>query len=438
MGRKPSHHADLQALTATVTGLKVASAMGPMWWLVALSGLAFAQPAPAPPTTAPTPTPTPPGADRPVRVIPAPKGFIDDPIAVDGEGARLAFIRTDSASFARLEIVDLRSGAPRASFAVGDPQQLFERVVFAGASGGIVVITRDPGSDRRSAQHFSPEGRALGHAGPATDFGVTTRGERAYLVSWDRRTLASGATTYVVGQHRLDGLTRSGKPRGYTVGKDGQLAQPAMKMLGWQDGYSQIVGQKAGAYDKAKDFRQPDRAAVIDALDGRTVVDADIGDLMAWATGNLLRRQRPNRSLFVVLSDGEDAVLLSDPFGRRVELALAGTFSHYDPRTLTEQEDPGGRTLYFSFETDPLHPEALARRKAEPAFIDVYRARMRAPPDAKAAPAVETRRLVRAALGDRRAAWAASEAYVILLRKHKSFSRGGNELEVYEVATSLK
>lgn len=410
-------------MTRAAAGLKVASAMGvaAAIWLMAWAAPTAEAPAPSPDAE----------AAKPAFVIKPDKGFIDDPFALEGgaQGGRLAIIRTDSASFARVQVVDLRTGATQQSFGIGDPQQLFERVLFAGA-GGIVVITRDPATDRRSAQHFR-DGKALGHAGPATDFGLTSRGERDYLVAWDRRTLTSGATTFVLAQYRLDGLTRVGRPRAYTLAKDGTLERPPLKFLGWQDGYSQLVGQKPGGYDKAKDARQPDRATVVDALDGSTVLDADISDVLAWTYGNQLRRQRGNRSLFTVIADEQDAVHLVDVFGRRIPLTLTGTFSHYDLRSLEEQEDAARRTVYFSFATDPLHPEALARRKAAKTFLDIYRARMRSAPDARSAPAVETRRLVRVPLGDRPASWVASDGFVALLRKHKSFSRGGSELEVY-------
>lgn len=421
-------------LTPAARGLKVAGAMGVTAATYVLAWVAAAAAAaPAPPAGAADQ-----GGDaaKPAFVFKADKGFIDDAFALD-QGGRIAILRTDSASFARLQVVDLRTGATRHSFDVGNPQQLFERVLFAGPGGGIVVITRDPATDARSAQHFTAEGKALGHVGPATDFGLAARGGREYLVAWDRRALTSGATTYVLSQHRLDGLTRVGKQRGYTIAKDGTLARPPLKFLGFQDGYSQLVGQKPGGYDKAKDVRQPDRAAIVDGLDGQLILDADIADVLAWAYGNQLRRRRPNRSLFAVVSDEQDALHLVDVLGRKVPLSLAGTFSHYDPSSLEEQEDGASRSLYFSFAVDPLHPEALARRKADKTYLDVYRARVRGAPDARTPPAVETRRLVRAPLGDRPASWVAqmgeNAGFVALLRKHKSFSRGGTELEVYAV-----
>src|SRR4051812_35578034 len=191
---------------------------------------------------------------KPTFVLKPEKGFIDDPFAVDGSSARLALLRTDSASFALVEIVDLNTGKTRRAFAAGNPQQLFDRVLFAGGDDtGIVLVTRDSVTSRRSAQYFGADGRPLGLVGPVTDFGTITRGGVSYLVAWDRRTAASGQTTYTVAQYKLEGLAKVGKPRAYVINKDGTLAQPAMKVVTWQDGYSQLVGERPGGYDKKKD-----------------------------------------------------------------------------------------------------------------------------------------------------------------------------------------
>jgi len=362
---------------------------------------------------------------KPTFVLKPEKGFIDDPLAIDGASARLALLRTDSASFALVEIVDLNTGKTRRAFAAGNPQQLFDRVLFAGGDDlGIVLLTRDSVTSRRSAQYFGPDGRPMGMVGPVTDFGTTTREGVPYLVSWDRRTAASGQTTYTVAQYKLEGLAKVGKPRAYVINKDGTLAQPALKIVTWQDGYAQIVGERPGAYDKKKDARQPSKAAVLDALGGEIVSEAEIGDVLGWTVASQMRRTRLNRTLLPVITDEQDGIQVIDAVGHRTPLKLGTPVQNYERKSLLEQEDPAGKALFFSLSLDPLNPDALGRKKADKPYLDLYRV----PMEGKAP---ESTRVLRVGLDERPVTWVVGGRYVALLRKHKSFSRGGNEIEGY-------
>jgi hypothetical protein len=369
---------------------------------------------------------------KPAFVLKPQKGFIDDPFAIDAASGRLALLRTDSASFALVEIVDLQTGKTRRAFAAGNPQQLFDRVLFAGGDDtGIVLVTRDSTTSRRSAQYFGADGRPLGLVGPVTDFGTTTRGGQRMLVGWDRRTAPSGQTTYVVAQYQLEGLAKVGKPRAYTINKDGTLADPALKVVTWQDGYAQLVGERPGPYDKKKDARQSARAVVLDVLAGTIVSESEIGDGLGWTVASQMRRTRVNRTLLPVITDEQDAVQLLDATGRRWPLDLkpaGGVVQNYDRKSLLEQEDSAARALYFSLSLDPLNPDALGRQRVDKPYLDLFRAQVVA--EGKAP---ETTRLLRIALDQRPVTWVVAGRYAALLRKHKAFSRGGNEIELYAI-----
>jgi hypothetical protein len=362
---------------------------------------------------------------KPAFALKPDKGFIDDPFAVDAATGRLALLRTDSASFALLEIVDLKTGRTRRAFAAGNPQQLFDRVLFAGGeAGGMVVVTRDSLTSRRSAQYFGADGRPQGMVGPMTDFGTAVRDGVTYLVGWDRKTAPSGETTYFVAQHKLEGLARVGKTRAYTINKDGVLAQPPLKVVTWQDGYSQIVGERPAGNDKQKDVRTPGKAAVLDAFSGNVVSESEIHDLLGWTVASQLRRTRLNRTLFAVLTDEQDGMQLIDGMGARTPLALGVPVQNYERKSLIEAEVAaagGARSLYFSLSLDPLNPEALGRQKVDKPYLDLFRTRS----------AGETTRVLRVAIDDRPVTWVVDGGYVALLRKHKAFSRGGNEIEVH-------
>jgi hypothetical protein len=373
---------------------------------------------------------------KPTFVLRPQKGFIDDPFAIDGDSARLALLRTDSASFALVEIVDLKTGKTRRAFAAGNPQQLFDRILFAGGDDtGVVLVTRDSVTSRRSAQYYGPDGRPLGMIGPVTDFGTIRRGGVPMLVAWDRKTASNGETTYTVSQYRLEGLARAGKPRALTINKDGTLAQPPLKVVTWQDGYAQIVGEKlpaaAAPGDKDKDKEKekkdaPRKAMVVDALTGAVASESEIGDSLGWTVASQLRRTRLNRTLLPVITDEQDRVQLIDAAGRRLPVDLGAPVQNYLRKSLLDQEDPANRLLYFSLSLDPANPDALGKQKIDKPYLDLYRVAVDA--DGKRA---ETTRVLRASVDERPVTWVVGGRYAALLRKHKTFSRGGNEIEGY-------
>jgi hypothetical protein len=231
-----------------------------------------------------------------------------------------------------------------------------------------------------------------------------------------------------VAQHKLEGLAKVGKARAYTINKDGTLTEPAMKVVTWQDGYSQIVGERPVAYDKKKDVRQPGKSAVYDVLAGAFVSEADITDVLGWTVASQMRRTRLNRTLLPIITDEQDGVQIIDAVGRRTPLNLGAPVQNYDRKSLLEQEDSAGRTVYLSLALDPLNPDALGRQKADKPFLDLYR--IQVPADGKTP---ETTRLLRVTIDERPVTWVVGGRYVAFLRKHKAFSRGGNEIEAHEL-----
>jgi hypothetical protein len=377
---------------------------------------------------------------EPRFVIKVGKGFIDDPLALDVESGALAVLLTDAASFARIDLIDLASGKPRKSIAVGDPQRQFERIAFAPGGRGVVLVSRDAGSGRRSAQYFDAQGKPARLVGPAADFGVARQDGQSYLIAWTKSPSNKGGELVQVSRHRLDGLGRVGPISSYLVSQNHDLIHPPMRAIDWQNDYTEIVGLRPGEYDKEKDIRLPDRAAVLDATTGKWKWEAVIGDVYAWAAASDLRRKMPGRSLFVRFSPDATIFDLVDFQGRRGRLQLPVALRYYDPTTLQDRQlaDTG---LLFSLAIDPLHPEALARRKKDPSYLDLYwvvpdAARFQGPAG-QGTLQLKIERVLRAPMDERPAAWVASGGYAAVLRKHKSFSRGGAELELFSLEREL-
>jgi hypothetical protein len=433
-GPKPTRHAS-SLLSDWASGLALpAAGLAGLVILVGLTVTAVAQPSEAPP-------PVPGGAPAQSRFsIKTERGFIDDPFALSPKSRSLAVLLTDAASFARIDVIDLETGRPRRTVALGDPQRVFERVIFAEDGAGLVLLSRDGGSGRRSAQFFDGNGKPAGLAGPATDFGIATRDGERFLIGVTRTTVPAGVA-FNITRYRLSGLGRVGKSRTLVVTKAHELRAPPLKSVSWQDGHAVVVGLSPGSYDKARDIRLPDQAAVFDVLGGSFVWKAEIADVVAWATATELRHKFDGRSLFAVLAADSKSFELVDWLGRRGALDLPVPLRYYDPSSLVELEDAATPSLFFSLAIDPLHPEALARRKKDPAYLDLYWARPAAAkgnlPASKDPLRPAVTRLLRALIDERPTTWSAGGSYAAVLRKHKNFSRGGNLLEVFPIEATV-
>jgi hypothetical protein len=371
------------------------------------------------------------------------RGFIDDPFALSPKSRSLAVLLTDAASFARIDIIDLETGRPRRTIALGDPQRVFERVIFAEDGAGVVLLSRDAGSGHRSAQYFDGNGKPAGIVGPASDFGVITRDGERFLIGVTQTPVPAG-TAFNLGRYRLAGLGRVGKSKTVVVTKTDDLRAPPLKSVSWQDGNAVLVGLSPGGYDKARDVRVPDQGAVFDVLSGTFTWKGQISDVVAWATASELRHKLGGRSLFAVLAADAKSFELVDWLGRRGSLDLPVPLRYYDPSSLVELEDAATPSLFFSLAIDPLHPEALARRKKDPSYLDIYWARPAAAKPGLAAGAADkdpmrpaVTRLLRALVDERPTTWLAAGSYAAVLRKHKNFSRGGNLLEVFPIEATV-
>jgi hypothetical protein len=406
--------------------------------LVAAVAAISAARAQTPPGPATPPVPGGPPAQSRFSIH-AEKGFIDDPFALSPKSRSLAVLLTDAASFARVDVIDLETGRPRRTVALGDPQRVFERVLFAEDGVGLVLLSRDAGSGRRSAQFFDGNGKPAGLVGPAAEFGVAVREGERFLIGLSRTTVPAGEA-FTVARYRLAGLGRVGKSKTVVISKSDELRAPPLKSVSWQDGHAVIVGASPGGYDKARDVRVPDQAAMYDVLAGNFTWKGDIADVVAWATASELRHKLDGRSLFAILAADNQSFELVDWLGRRGTLDLPVPLRYYDASTLVELEDAATPSLFFSLAIDPLHPEALARRKKDPSYLDIYWARPAAAKSNQAnkeplRPAIS--RLLRALVDDRPTTWLAAGSYAAVLRKHKNFSRGGNLLEVFPLEATV-
>ncbi len=359
------------------------------------------------------------------------EGFFDEVFGIDDAGKQLAVIRGDGATYSKIEIYDLEARPPKltASFDPPNKNLIVSRVELLPPGKGVVLIGRDKPDDSAPLTAFlvDTSGKVAAKVGPVTAFGRppddgTPRA--ALLVAFDRKPGARGAeASYAVTPYTLATLAPAGKGRVYKTDLAGELKAPPVRFIGFYDGYTRILGERAGAYEKAEDVRGHPKRTVVDALTGKTVSETEITDPVGWAITGQLRRDKPGQSLFVDLNQDGSGVDVIDAMGKKMPASLAVPFHLYDPRTLVFEEGPAPNRLSFGIAVDPLNPEAIKRKKAELPMLDLYAADT-ADGMVRARGRVFTPRPV---------TYRVRAHTLVVLKRFKSFARGGDEIQVFEL-----
>jgi hypothetical protein len=361
---------------------------------------------------------------EPVHAIKPVEGYFDEAFAMDQGGARLWAVRTDGATFAKLELIDLETGKTTSSFDLPAGQPPIERLEPLPDGKGVVVIAREGKADApvQTAQLIDAAGRPGAKVGPAQAFGRPSGQD--VLIAFDRKAGArEGDFVYTIAPYKLETLAAVGKPRVYKT-VDGVLKTPPFRVLDFVDGYGKAVGERPRAYDKKADVRQPPKMATLDTLTGKIVSEAEIGDVMAWTEASRLRMRHPGRSTFAELNKDDAGVDVVDSMGGKKSAELVAPFGLYDAKTLTDQEGPEAGTFFFGIAIDPLNPEAVKRTKPDLPMLDIYSVKDTKNADAKMRGRIFVPRPV---------TWRAGYGKAVVLKRFKSFTRGGDELQVYKL-----
>ena len=366
---------------------------------------------------------------RHVLKPPSGDGYFDDVFAIDADGKRIALIRTDAATFSKLELFEVASGKPVGGFALPS-EGLFpvEMEILAG-NAGVVIVGREKHDDLAPlyAFRFDGAGKPSGKIGPATAFGrppADGTGRARLLVAFTRKLGTKGAeATFTVAPYDVTTMAPAGKPRVHKVDVSGELKPPGVRYIGFFDGYTRLLSERPGDYDKKADVRQQSKMAIIDAISGKVEKEGPIADIVGWAQTGQLRQQHLGRSVFVELNEDGSGVDVVDAMGKKQPATLAVPFHLYDPKSLRVDEGPTPGQLTFGIAVDPVNKDAVARQKADLPMLDVYSAN------------VETgsAKLRGRVFVPRPVTWRSRGDVLVVLKRWKSFSRGGDELQVYDL-----
>ncbi len=244
---------------------------------------------------------------EPAHVLKPTEGYFDEAFALEPGGARLYLVRTDGATFAKLEVVELANGKTTSSFDLPKDETAVERLEPLPDGKGVVVVSRAGTAEAPAlvATLIDGAGKAGVKVGPALAFGRPSAPPQDLLLAFERKRGAHDVdVTYTITPYKLDTLAPVGKPRTYkTVA--GELKNPPFRVLDFVDGYASAVGERPRVYVKKDDVREPARMATLDTLTGKITQEAEIADLLAWAQAGTLRARHPGRASFPLW--GQDA-----------------------------------------------------------------------------------------------------------------------------------
>lgn len=392
--------------------------------LIGLPGIALAAPSPAPVHG--------PGLLPAAHVLRPTEGYYDDVFSLDATGQHLCAIRTDGATFSKIEIVDLASGAITGMVDLGNSDQVPESVELLPDGKSVLLVVRDSVTQRVWASVVDGGGRPVAKTPLLTSFGRASVGdgtstEEPVLVGLEKRgggpTDFGGEVSYTVSAFRLANLAPVGKPQNYRIGPGNALRGSDVNVVGFFDGFSRLLGERTGGYDKKQDFRRPTRAVVLDTLTGKVAAEKEIPDVFAWTRTTKKRAAQPNRTAFAQVNQDLTGLEVLDPSGEKLPVPLAVPFRLYDPTSVKDQEGPEKQTLYISVAVDPVNPDAVARKKTDLAVLDLYAVDL----------GTHKSRHRGRILLPRPVMWKAGHGKLVVLKRFKSFSRGGDELDLYDL-----
>ena len=385
------------------------------------AGSAFAQipqggaPAPVPPRPSVAPLV---GATELIKLT-APAGFIDDIVAT--EEGRIAYVVTQLGTKTELhvythltkkeEVVDITAVTlqPVAVALVG------QRAFVVGAT--------DNGNQIAALVELRPVGKKLAGAvvykiGPANAITLINR-DGKQRVALDKVTPTNGGTRHDVEVVAIETGKRVGAAKALELDGSDKNEKLGFKVNHWSDGMTRAHGIKAGEWDRKENQRAPDVEATYDVLTGKFSDKKKIEDLFEQRR-RFQALVEGNKRLDFVRLDIKGLELWRG--GKAKPLELDQPLTNYDTKSMQGIVNADG-SAWVILKMDPVNADAVARKKADPEYVDIFRVTADGKGTRKArvlAPGVRFRFGV---VGDK--FW--------LIERNNGFERGGKSLALYTI-----
>lgn len=358
---------------------------------------------------------------QPVLTVTAPRGFIDDVVAIDGD--RVGYVIADGTTSAALHVATVgKSDEQIVDISTISLQPT--TIAFVGERAFVVGVAEDKQvaglvelSDKIKRK---PAGTVLYRLGPAEHISLVVR-DGKQRVAVHRQDEKTGTTTHTVELVALETGRRQRLGKPLVVDAGGHDKRLDFTINHWGDGYTRVYGIKAGEWDRKEDQKAPDQEGALDLLTGK-LERTKITDLFDQKRRFSALADAGGRLDFARLSPDQTQVELWRAGQRRV-LELDQKLSDYDPKSLQGVVNPDG-TGWLALKVDPVNAEAVARKRADPEYLDVFQIGA----DGKA---VRKARVL--SKGIRHRFGPAGTQRFWLIERNAGFERGGKSLTLYQL-----
>ncbi len=364
-----------------------------------------------------------------LQTVSPPKGFVDNPFAFNGAGGRLVYVNADAAELCEAVVLDLALGTEvmRLPLTAFTSAPLSVADVIDGEHF-LVLAHPTPDSPAISAAILDRTGKVGKTYGPATDVAhLTYEGEDALVLYTRTENVPKKGkpqATHTVEIYALATGKRIGKKGTLVTDLAGVSEKLDFRINHWAEGYTRAVGIKGGQYDKKEDQRSPDVEGWYDLPRATFSKKIPIADLTDHTSRFQVLAQHSNEPWFVMVQNELNGLVAYTGQAGPTPVELAESFRHYLPKSFMVQSPGVDGAVYFTLEIDPVHQEAVDRKRAAEKWIDLYKL---APGTTRAA------RIARLPIEDDfpGMTWRAREDVWAVLPHHIGFDRGGPRLIVY-------
>lgn len=380
-----------------------------------------------------------PGPSKPMPVAPKPNvpevvgatevvkltatgGFVDDAVAVDD--ARIAYVVSDAASKAELHVYTIATKAD-ATVDLAAVTLTPVDLAFVGKERMLVIGKTDDGNKMAALVELNPnlKKRVVYKLAAATDMAIITRDGAKRLAVHTVGAGAGGAIKHTVELVSLETGKRVGAQRSLEVGEDGTNAKLGFRVNHWSDGYSKAHGIKQGEWDRKENERAPDFETTYDLVTGKFVDKQKIGDLFEQRRRfQTLASAELNGRTDIVRMNWDNATVQLWRAGKLRTIELDQAITQYDPKSLQGVIAADG-SAWLMFKVDPTNQEAVARKKADPQYVDIFRVTA----DGKTAT-----RKARVLAHEVRMRFGAVGEKFWLVERNNGFERGGKWVALYQ------
>ena len=358
------------------------------------------------------------GTNEIMKITPT-SGFIDDVVAYDNQ--RIGYVVADTGTKAELHVVQLGCAtcveAKQEIVVDLTPVTLRPTTLRLVGQRAFVIGKTEDGNQIAALVDLAKQAPVY-KLGPAAHVTLVTRDGKT-SVAVHKAVATKIGTRHEVELFALETGRRTAKSRAFELDKD-HHKKLDFRVNHWIDGHTRAVGLKGGVWVKKENQRSPDTEATYDLIQGKFVENKPITDLF---------EQRKRYQALAEVSGTHDFMRMSWDNttielwrgGKPGQVALDQPLGQYDAKSLQGVILPDG-SAWLVLKVDPVHPEAVARKKADPEYLDVFRVGTDGKGTRKA-------RILAKGLRHR---FGVVDGFFWLLERSTGFDRGGRVLTVYQ------